>query len=90
MICPKCGASMVPDASLRFYATADYTIDLNDTRVECAAWRCLCGQYLDRIILANRAKQRDESRLIAQAETIALWAMVHPQPVCSGRARKGQ
>ena len=75
MTCPKCRAIMFQEPSLHHQASADYTVDLSDARLVCASWHCLlCGTYCDHVILANRAKQADERRLVAQAETIATWA----------------
>ena len=73
MICPKCAARMLPDFSVHYQSSADYTLDQNDRESVCSAWHCLCGQYIDRVVLTNRARQSDERRLLAQAETIAAW-----------------
>jgi len=79
MTCPKCAARMFPEVSLRFHASADYTLSAFDAGQECAGWHCLCcGQYVDRVVLANRAKQADERRLISQAELIATWTLIQP------------
>lgn len=72
MTCPKCAAQMLPDVSLRFHSnTPGAVVDFSD---DAHSWRCLCGQYVDRTILANRARQADELRLVTQAETIVAWA----------------
>lgn len=68
MICPKCSAQMFSETSLRFHSTTPgAAVDFTD---DAQSWRCPCGQYLDRTILANRARQADELRLVMQAEAI--------------------
>ena len=75
MTCPKCASLMFAEPSVHHQASADYTLDLTDARLQCQEWHCLlCGTYCDAVILANRAKQADERRLVEQAETIAIFA----------------
>jgi len=76
MTCPKCAALMLPEPSVHYQASADYTLDQTDRESVCRAWHCLCGQYVDRVVLANRARQKDERRLLEEANTIATWASV--------------
>lgn len=75
--CSKCSSLMVSESSSHHYST-DYSVDLGDVQtMHSYAYRCLtCGNFEDPTILANRAKQADERRLVAAAETIATWAAV--------------
>lgn len=70
MTCPKCAATMIRETPLQFHAMRD----MSETE-EGVTYRCMmCGTYLDAVILKNRAKQRDERRLLETAETIAAYA----------------
>ena len=77
MTCSKCASLMASESSAHHHST-DYSVDLGDVQtLHSCAYRCLtCGNFEDQTILANRAKQADERRLVAQAETIATWAAV--------------
>lgn len=83
MICPKCAARMLAEPSVHYQASSEYTLDQSDRQTVCRAWHCLCGQYIDPVILANRARQADEQRLLGQAETIATWAALKLPKVCA-------
>lgn len=75
MTCPKCAARMFAEPSVHYLSSSEYTVDQTDTKGQCEALHCLlCGTWVDAVIVANRAKQADERRLVAQAETIATWA----------------
>lgn len=75
--CPKCAGLLVPAPS-PLHLLSDYfidTYDLQDKRsvaVSCAN----CGYYADAITIKNKAKQADERRLMEQAETWALEAII--------------
>lgn len=75
MNCSKCQSLMVRELSAHNHST-DYSLDLNDVRtMHGGAYRCVCcGNWEDATVLANRARQADERRLVAQAETIAVWS----------------
>lgn len=77
MSCPKCSGLLVPAPS-PLHLLSDYfidTYDLQDKRsaaVSCAN----CGYYADAITIKNKAKQADERRLVEQAETWAMEAVI--------------
>ena len=75
--CSKCASLMVSESSAHHHST-DYTLDLGDVQtMHSCAYRCLtCGNFEDAVVLANRAKQADERRLVEHAETIATWASI--------------
>lgn len=75
MYCSKCQSLMIREVSVHHHTT-DYSLDLNDVRtIHGASYRCVCcGNFEDAVILANRARQADERRLVAHAETIAAWS----------------
>jgi len=82
MNCFRCQSLMCREVSLYHHST-DYTPDLNDVRAMTTdSYRCLCcGNVEDAVILANRAKQADERRLVAEAEIIvADWASLTTRP----------
>ena len=66
MKCTRCHGSLVPE----------YAYDLaNSGSISASLWKCVqCGDRIDPIILANRARQADARRLVSQAETIAQLA----------------
>jgi hypothetical protein len=68
---------MCHESSIHHQST-DYTPDLNDVRLmRSESYHCLiCGNYEDAVIVANRAKQADERRLVAEAESIAQCAPI--------------
>jgi hypothetical protein len=78
MNCSKCASLMASESSAHHHST-DYSVDLGDVQtMHSCAYRCMtCGNFVDPTILANRAKQADERRLLEQANTIATWASVH-------------
>lgn len=75
MTCSRCASTMCHESSIHHQST-DYTVDLNDVRlIKSESYHCLiCGNYEDAVIVANRAKQADERRLVAEAESIAQCA----------------
>lgn len=88
MTCPKCNAQMFAEPSLHYQGGAECLVDLGTVgpSVHCL----LCGTYLEAVILANRARQADERRLLAQAETIAVCAAYHLPAVWPEPAQRGQ
>ena len=80
--CPKCSGFIV-SAPSPLHSMSDYfidTYDLQDKR--SGAVRCVnCGWYADTIMLANKAKQADAQRLVAQAEG---WALNHSVNIKGG------
>ena len=68
MTCSRCQSLMIPDVPLRYHAVH---IDASDLEAG-AAYRCVtCGEYVDAVILANRAHHAHQ--LVQEAEQIAGW-----------------
>lgn len=75
--CPKCAGLLVPAPS-PLHLLSDYFIDTYDLQAKrSVAVSCAnCGYYADAITIKNKAKQADERRLVEQAETWALEAII--------------
>ncbi len=75
MTCPKCAGCLVP-APTPLHLLSDYFIDTYDLQDPLGeAVQCLnCGLYSDTVTIANKAKQADAQRLVAQAEA---WVVSH-------------
>ncbi len=77
--CPKCSGLLV-SAPSPLHLLSDYFIDAYDLQdMHGESVKCLnCGYYCDAVMLANKAKQVDAQRLVAQAEG---WAGTHAEIV---------
>lgn len=66
MTCPKCCGLMFEDVAPQYHARSEEGfVDDTDQRACTGFWHCItCGNYVDRIYLANKARQAAEQHAI--------------------------
>ena len=77
MTCSRCAAQMVRESSIHYQGVSSL-YDMSDAAtIEPHCYHCLtCGNYIDAVILANRARQAVLQRTLERADAIATWALL--------------